>query len=52
MAEPPHDNMTWQHGRIYKHMLPTLTLDRLLEPAEAAHWFSRVEEASALARFA
>jgi hypothetical protein len=32
----------WTSGRIYLHMTPTLTLDRFLEPAEAADWLARV----------
>jgi hypothetical protein len=32
----------WSCGRIFQHMTPTLTLDRLMEPAEAASWLARV----------
>lgn len=32
----------WSGGRTYQHMTPTLTLDRFMEPAEAASWLARV----------
>jgi hypothetical protein len=32
----------WSSGRTYQHMTPTLTLDRFMEPAEAAGWLDRV----------
>jgi hypothetical protein len=32
----------WSGGRTYEHMMPTLTLDRFMEPAEAASWLARV----------
>jgi hypothetical protein len=35
----------WVSGRTYEHMTPTLTLDRLMEPAEAASWLARVHPA-------
>lgn len=33
------------HGRVYQQMEPTLTLDRVLDPAETEHWLSRVSPA-------
>lgn len=35
----------WTSGRTFQHMTPTLTLDRFLEQAEAAHWLARVRPA-------
>jgi hypothetical protein len=32
----------WSGGRTYQNMMPTLTLDRLMEPAESADWLARV----------
>jgi hypothetical protein len=32
----------WSAGRTYEHMTPILTLDRFMEPAEAASWLARV----------
>ena len=38
----PLGRYEWRCGRTYQHMTPTLTLDRLMEPAEAASWLARV----------
>jgi len=42
---PPLGRYGWSGGRTYQHMTPTLTLDRFLEPAEAASWLARVSPA-------
>jgi len=41
----PLGRFGWSNGRIYEHMTPTLTLDRFMEPAEAARWLARVHPA-------
>ncbi len=41
----PLGRFGWSAGRIYQHMTPTLTLDRFMEPAEAASWLARVHPA-------
>lgn len=41
VVQPAQGNFGWQFGRVYKHMKPTVTLDQVLDPAEAAHWLSR-----------
>lgn len=41
----PLGRFGWSGGRTYQHMTPTLTLDRFMEPAEAASWLARVSPA-------
>lgn len=45
VLHPPNGRFGWQNGRVYQHMAPTLTLDRVMDRAEAAHWLSRVAPA-------
>ena len=45
VLHPPKGEYGWQNGRIYQHMTPQLTLDRALDPAEAADWLSRIAPA-------
>ena len=45
VLHPPLGNYGWQFGRSYEHMAPTVTLDRVLEPAEAARLLSRIAPA-------
>ncbi len=35
----------WNNGRAYVSMVPTLTLEREIEPEEAAHWLARIAPA-------
>jgi hypothetical protein len=42
---PPKGDFGWMQGRSYVDMVPTLTLDGELEPADAAHWLSRIAPA-------
>lgn len=44
-VHPPLGHFAWIAGRIYEHMSPTLTLDRIMEPGEAADWLSRIAPA-------
>jgi hypothetical protein len=45
ILHPPLGRFAWSAGRAYRHMTPTLTLDRILAPAEAAGWLARVSPA-------
>jgi hypothetical protein len=45
VLHPPLAPFAWTGGRFYEHMHPALTLDRELDPAEAAGWLSRVAPA-------
>ena len=45
ILHPPLGRFAWSAGRAYRHMTPTLTLDRILAPAEAARWLARVSPA-------
>ncbi|MBR7825119.1 hypothetical protein KDK95_02285 [Actinospica sp. MGRD01-02] len=45
VLHPPNGNYGWSNGRAYASMVPTLTLDREIEPAEAAQWLSRIAPA-------
>lgn len=45
VLHPPLGACTWVQGRSYVSMLPTLTLDREISPAEAADWLSRIAPA-------
>jgi hypothetical protein len=42
VLHPPLGRFGWTGGRTYQRMTPTLTLDRFLEPAEAAGWLARI----------
>jgi hypothetical protein len=45
VAHPPVGTAGWTGGRVFEHMRPTLSLDAVLEPAQAAPWFDRVAPA-------
>jgi hypothetical protein len=45
VLHPPLAPLGWTGGRFYEHMHPVLTLDRELDPAEAADWLARVAPA-------
>lgn len=45
VLHPPLAPLGWTGGRFYEHMHPALTLDRELDPAEAAGWLSRIAPA-------
>jgi hypothetical protein len=45
VLHPPLAPLGWTGGRFYEHLPPVLTLDRELDPAEAAGWLSRVAPA-------
>ncbi|MEV5748455.1 hypothetical protein AB0L00_11615 [Actinoallomurus sp. NPDC052308] len=42
VLHPPLGRFAWSAGRSYEHMTPTLIVDRVLGPEEAAAWMSRV----------
>lgn len=42
VLHPPNGIYGWNNARAYVGMVPTLTLDREIEPSEAANWFSRI----------
>jgi hypothetical protein len=42
VLHPPLGRFGWLEGRVYKQMVPTLTLDSLMEPAVAARWIARI----------
>lgn len=46
VVDPAPDPRTWDAGRAYPLMRPTITLDGLLEPDEAAQWMAKVAPAS------
>lgn len=41
VLDPPAYPRTWNAGRAYPHMPPTITLDRVLPNAEAAAWLAK-----------
>lgn len=45
VLHPPLAPLGWTGGRFYEHLSPSLTLDRALDPAEAADWLGRVAPA-------
>lgn len=45
VLHPPNGTYGWNNGRAYVGMVPTLTLDREIDAAEAAHWLSRIAPA-------
>jgi hypothetical protein len=45
VLHPTNGSYGWSNGRAYVSMVPALTLDREIEPSEAAHWFSRIAPA-------
>lgn len=45
VLHPPSGNYGWTGGRTYEHMVPTLTLDRILPPDEARAWQARIAPA-------
>lgn len=45
VLHPPLGRFAWTAGRSYEHMVPTLTLDRILDHDEAATWMSRITPA-------
>ncbi|HEX8628563.1 MAG TPA: hypothetical protein VF755_10380 [Catenuloplanes sp.] len=46
VVDPPPYPRTWNAGRVYPLMRPTVTLDEVLEPARAAEWMARVAPAA------
>ncbi|QXJ24718.1 hypothetical protein AGRA3207_006100 [Actinomadura graeca] len=46
VAGPEPSPKTWEAGRTYVLMRPVLTLDRALDPGEAAHWLSKTKPAA------
>jgi hypothetical protein len=45
VLHPPLAPLGWTGGRFYAHMNPSLTLGRVLDPAEVASWLGRVAPA-------
>jgi hypothetical protein len=45
VLHPANGRMAMGAGRVFPHMRPSLTLDRVLEPAEAEQWFAHVAPA-------
>ncbi|WP_144127712.1 hypothetical protein [Catellatospora sichuanensis] len=45
VMHPPNGMYGWLNGRVYEHLVPTMTFDHELPPDEAARWLSRVIEA-------
>lgn len=45
VLHPPHGSYRWTAGRIYRHMVPTLTLDQILTTEEADAWRARIAPA-------
>jgi hypothetical protein len=45
VLHPPKGSYGWMHGRSYVDMVPFLTLDREIEPTDAARWLSRITPA-------
>ncbi|WP_405520529.1 hypothetical protein [Streptomyces canus] len=45
VLHPPKGNYALGVGRVFEHMMPTLRLDRILEPAETQHWLARLAPA-------
>lgn len=45
VLHPPRGRYLWLAGRVYRHMMPSLTLDHELPPAEAAAWLGRIAPA-------
>ncbi|MGH3627029.1 MAG: hypothetical protein ACRDRL_06255 [Sciscionella sp.] len=45
VLHPANGNYGWNNARAYVSMAPTLTLDGKIEPAETAHWLSRIAPA-------
>ncbi len=43
---PPNGTYASATGRVFERMLPTLRLDRPLEPAETEHWLTRLTPAA------
>ncbi|GHJ48036.1 hypothetical protein Cs7R123_53780 [Catellatospora sp. TT07R-123] len=42
VLHPPRGRYLWLAGRVYRHMVPVLTLDGELSPEQAAAWFGRI----------
>jgi hypothetical protein len=45
VLHPPRGNYMWMSGRVYEAMVPTLTLDHILDPDEAHTWHRRATPA-------
>jgi hypothetical protein len=45
VLRPPLAPAGWTCGRYYPRMLPTLTLDRVIDPVKAGTWLGRVAPA-------
>jgi hypothetical protein len=44
-VHPAQVNKQWSSGRVYEHMLPSLTLDHVMPAEEAGSWLARVQPA-------
>jgi hypothetical protein len=49
---PPLGNYRWTGGRTYEHMMPTLTLDKVMTEEEADTWRTRIAPADQTDLFA
>ncbi|MEV0136440.1 hypothetical protein AB0H83_49460 [Dactylosporangium sp. NPDC050688] len=45
VAHPPRGNHGWLHGRRFVNMVPTLALDEIMTPADAAAWHASITPA-------
>jgi len=43
---PPLAPYSWRDGRVYPRLRPELTLDQVMDPAEARRWLARVSPAA------
>ncbi|WP_155123631.1 MULTISPECIES: hypothetical protein [unclassified Actinoplanes] len=44
-VHPAQVRRQWSTGRLYEHLRPTLTLDRIMPADEADSWLTRVQPA-------
>jgi hypothetical protein len=52
VLHPPRGNYQWAGGRIYEHMVPTLTLGETMTGGEAQAWRARITPADETEIFA
>lgn len=45
VVHPPQGSYCWTGGRTYAHMIPELTLDEILSPAQASAWHVQITTA-------
>lgn len=45
VLHPPRGPLGWTSGRTYEHMIPELTLDEILSPAQARTWHTQITPA-------